>query len=147
MTKIRRTNDPMKHISEFDRHYMAGLLDGEGTINLCRQILACGRIKYRPTVNVFNTCRAILEWCESTTGIGIIDGEIRKRQKHHKQSYIWRLRQPEMLEFLPMITPYLRIKEEQAIRLQEFLATDDFETCNMIYFQLRELNRTGVVHD
>ncbi len=135
----------MNHLIENDRHYLAGLIDGEGMIYLTRK-QRVHVVGYGPVVGVTNTNLILLNWCLESVGIGMIGRGGGKPEEGQKQGWRWVLRVPEMREFLSMIQPYLRIKEEQAYLLLQYLdiEEDDHEAKNIIYYQLRELNKRGI---
>lgn len=92
-----------------DYAYIAGLLDGEGTINVSNTLLLFIRIR--------NTNKAVLEWVREIMGSGNIYFDRRK----DKPCYSLELACKKAIEFLEPLRPYIRIKQEQvelALRLQ-----------------------------
>lgn len=93
--------------------YVAGIIDGEGTITLSR------RRKNElpsPYICVSSTNREVLEWLKTRLG-GTICSKKRYRE-NHKQSYIWYIRlATKCLTLLNEIEPFLIIKKQQALLL------------------------------
>lgn len=104
--------------------YAAGLFDGEGSI----LILAEQNAKHRLRIKIANTDYAVIEWLQS-----IFDGTAsdnlsptRKRKPNEKDAWEWRLNGKEASQFLMLITPFLKVKREQAriaIEFQEYAQT------------------------
>jgi hypothetical protein len=104
-----RPYKPVRKLRPADVFYIAGFVDGEGTISIHKD-----RNNYRARVMVCNTDKEICEWFMEVTG----KGHISKRTWHNKKwkpGYTWILEglQPTK-EFLCQIFPYLKIKQEQA---------------------------------
>ena len=97
---------PLKQLSKDELAYIAGIFDGEGCINF-----QCIRGSYYIRVLITNTNRDLLEYIQSIFG-----GDIKKmsRKSGWKQSYVWRLSWSKAIEFLSLIEPWLRVKEDQA---------------------------------
>lgn len=82
---------------------MAGLLDGEGTIGISRG----NKSKYRsPYISVTSTTKEIVDWLHDTFG-GIVSAH-KVYQEHHKQSWIWQLRnKDQVFRVMEMVKPYM----------------------------------------
>lgn len=82
--------------------YIAGIIDGEGTITLTRN----NARSYRsPVLSVTNTSEEILTLLKETFG-----GSIRNQkvyQQHHIQAYVWSVRYNTALNAIEAIRPYL----------------------------------------
>lgn len=96
-------------LREVEKAYLAGIVDGEGTVTL---------IKHHqnetpmPTVSVANNNLQLLEWIKSKVG-GIIVSK-KKRLTHHNDSFAWSVRQDRAIRFLNEIKQYLIVKKQQA---------------------------------
>ena len=142
----------MKFLLETDKAYIAAFIDGEGTIGLSRQ--AGREVGYCPVVRIANTYKDILHWHQEITGYGSLSPQSRGNKKH-KAGWIWFLRVEEMREFLIAILPFLRIKDQQARLLLEFLdlpvrlsrydelSTDTMRTQHVLYSVMADLNKKG----
>lgn len=90
--------------------YIAGIMDGEGTVTLIRQH---SNENYSPEVSVANTSIKLLQWLKSNVGGGTI---VRKkmRSERHKQAYTWKLRDNKALQLLREINRYLILRKPHA---------------------------------
>jgi len=108
-----------------DFAYMAGILDGEGSIIIAKIKPAIRRRtinpQYKLIVAASNTCLSLLEWIQENFG-----GEIRLRPCSSlgtKPVWQWRILHQRAADFLQQVLPYLKIKDkqaEEAIKFQEF---------------------------
>lgn len=135
-----------------DLGWVAGLVDGEGTITLGRN----GRT-YRVVFRVASTDRAALEEARAICGgIGWISPSGRPRKSNHKQGFTWQLYSRQAIRILEMIGPYLRIKRQHAavaLEYQRNLRSDRCANQSLTEEELwgrevlrgimRELNRKG----
>lgn len=112
-------------LSATDAAYLAGLIDGEGSIAVSRthsnaSAKACKRgFAYRASVTVTMTDLPILEWARITTGVGNICVK-KVRSQNHKPAWTWSVWSIEAATLLSDILPYMRVKAEQARNLIEF---------------------------
>ena len=104
-----------------DVSWAAGVVDGEGTITLAKQIRK-GRPSpaYREAVTVANCDKRILEPFHSMWG-GNIYTVVEKRPGYSDSS-TWHCPQGSVKAFLEAVLPFLRGKREQAGLLLEFIA-------------------------
>jgi hypothetical protein len=91
------------------RAYIAGFVDGEGSIGFCRNR---GSAIY-PRVLVVNTNLAILEELRNQYGGDI--APLSRRKVGWKQGWMWRLSWSRAVNFLSDIQPWLRLKAMQAV--------------------------------
>lgn len=96
----------MDSLRDDELAYIAGIVDGEGHIGFVH----C-RGSYFVRVIVANTDRGLLEYLQSLFG-----GDIKavQRKPGWKQSWQWRISWGRAIEFLSLIEPWLRVKEDQA---------------------------------
>jgi hypothetical protein len=95
-------------LKEVEKAYLAGIIDGEGTVTLTRQRKNEHPV---PSVTVANNSLALLEWIRSLVGGTII---FKKRRKaHHSDSYAWSIRFDKALRLLAELQPYLIVKRPQ----------------------------------
>jgi hypothetical protein len=95
-------------MEEKDIAYVAGIIDGEGSICLT------SRNKNKlpsPCVSVSSTDPELLFWIKSKFG-GKILGRT-SRETHHKQAYVWTIFNRKALSFLRLIRPYLVIERRK----------------------------------
>ena len=95
-------------MEEVEKAYIAGIIDGEGTVSL---------IKHHrnetpaPLVSVANNKLELLQWIKKRVGGTIINK--RKNKPYHDNSYAWSLRFDSALNFLKLIKKYLILKLPQ----------------------------------
>lgn len=147
-------------LSETQKAYIAGFLDGEGTISIQRQLWIANKTgsRFKATMEVANTSTDILNKIQLWTGLGFMDNHCgikrKKLNPHHKVCWKLRFRQGEIKVLLPEIFPYLQLKRPQAELVMEYFKTVDelagqptLETTS-VYEPLRErameLNRRGL---
>jgi hypothetical protein len=96
-------------LEETIKAYLAGIVDGEGTVTLTRlhkNETPC------PVVSVSNTSLKLLKWIQAKIG-GKINSK-KTAQVHHAQSYVWSIRQNKAICLLNEIKEYLIIKRRHA---------------------------------
>lgn len=142
--------------SEADLAYMAGIIDGEGSI-VARNFWAPKST--HPSVvcrlRVFNTNRDLINWiAERWTG-RIYHGKI---VPHQKICWVWETKALRARNLALQIFPYLKIKRRQAEILIELIPLilragtyfqagvpeEDVEKRNKLVAEIRELNQRGV---
>ena len=99
--------------------YIAGIVDGEGTITLTRTHRGENR---RPIVSIANTERQLLEYVQSVIGAGRITSKCIAR-RHHSPSFTYAVSSRSALTLLEQITPFLRTykRERAQLLLREYL--------------------------
>ena len=117
------------------RAYLAGFLDGEGTISIARIVdLKRGKQypRYRAIFQIGNTVKAPLELFQNHYG-GTVTSTKRKKAQH-LQFYVWRvLGGLELDKLLTDVVPFLIVKKEQAqlvIQLRERIRMTDLSRNN-----------------
>jgi hypothetical protein len=96
-------------LTEVEKAYLAGIVDGEGTVTLMKHHPNETPIPY---VSVANNNLGLIKWIKSLVGGTICHRT--KRMPHHNESYVWNARHDRALRVLNEIKPYLFIKKEQA---------------------------------
>ncbi len=84
--------------------YIAGLVDGEGTVTLSRQHRNEGR---RLTLSISSTERVLLEFVKDAVGAGRITGK-RTYSARHAPSYAYAVTSRQAIAVLEQIAPHLR---------------------------------------
>jgi len=109
----------IRGLSEPDKAYLAGLLDGEGYIGITRSSVGKGPkgtkrgFAYRLHVSVHMTDLRPLLFAAEKTGLG--QAKSRKKQKLSlRQSYVWNLWSNQAAQVLRALRPYFIVKAEQA---------------------------------
>lgn len=94
----------MQELSDIERGYIAGIIDGEGTITL--SVKQKGGTRHL-AVTVSGTEMALIGYLLKVTGVGRIT---RKKiyKEHHKPSYTYAVYSRQAIDLLEQITPYLK---------------------------------------
>ncbi len=108
---------PDRVLEATDAAYLAGLIDGEGSIALWRGFQKNGVTHtYRPIIEISNTHLGVLEWVKLLVGNGWLGLTNPKnvRVHLHRPLYRYRFRTTDLHWVIPQIRPYLKIKGAQA---------------------------------
>ena len=150
-------------LSPTDTAYLAGIVDGEGTITISK--LSRLRGAFYPVVSISNTKQILIDWCSARIPGGVyVKGRenVRWRTAHQIVWNGWKA-----LEIVKLLEPFLVIKQNQA-RLIIDLATDHYRALDEVgahnkfsyrrpppewllekravaYHAMRELNRRGAI--
>jgi len=100
MTTYRKVNT----LSTVDAAYIAGLVDGEGTITLSRKHANDQR---QLVISISNTERALLEFTLLRTGAGKITNK-KTTKDNHAPSFTFAVWNRQALSLLEQILPFLR---------------------------------------
>ena len=100
-------------LSPCDAAYLAGIIDGEGTITLTRTHRGENR---RPVLSISSTEYALLNYVRTTIGAGRISGKVRSRP-HHSPSFAYVITGRQALAVLSQVAPYLRTYKLERARL------------------------------
>ena len=94
----------VKILSSENAAYIAGIIDGEGTITLIRRNKGQNR---RLSLTISNNDMAILAWIKKTVGVGVM---ITKRTygKKHFPSFTYSISNTQAYNLIEVIVPYLR---------------------------------------
>lgn len=108
--------------TEEQKAYLAGLIDGEGCIELAFNNRKDGYKQYYPRVRIHMTNLEALEAAKDLYGGSITT---RKPYKNHwKQAYDWGISCGKAVTLLKDIFPYSIIKKEEITLLLSFETTD-----------------------
>jgi hypothetical protein len=110
----------MANLDPRDAAYVAGLIDGEGTITLSREHRNENR---RLVVSIASTELCMLEFVAERTGCGKITNKCTTSSRH-TPSFAYRLTNRQALELLRQVMPYLRSYKatRAALTLQHYQA-------------------------
>lgn len=95
-------------LSETQKAYIAGIVDGEGSIMLTQ---IHKNQQHAPVVSVSSTDRELLDWLKDITTKGSISLKPAKKE-NHKDSWDWKISYNAALELLELILPYLKIERK-----------------------------------
>lgn len=107
-------------LSDIDASYIAGLIDGEGTISLSRKHAGENR---QLVISISNTERCLLDYVLRAVGAGKITGK-RVSQAHHAPGLTFSISNRQALALLSQIQPYLRSHKHErgALVLKHYLS-------------------------
>lgn len=143
-------------VEERDFIYLAGIIDGEGTITINGwKWRTCAGV---PRMEVTNTDERLTDWLEGTFGGHITPDD--NGNPNHKRRYIWYLNGKQTVILCQILIPYLKIKKEQAVLVAEFytkrrlrerredgtwkrLTEEERQRRQVIAEQIFELNKKG----
>ena len=100
-------------LSTVNASYLAGLIDGEGTVTLTR--LSKNRQRGL-AVTISNTERAILDHVLRVVGVGKITNKRRSRA-NHTPSYTFQIANRQALDLLRQVRPFLRSHKSERAKL------------------------------
>ncbi len=106
-----------KILSEVNKAYISGLLDGDGAIMACIEKHTEKKFGFRIRIyiKISQNNEKILNWCKSVTSVGSI-------RNINDREYEWLVRnQEEAKKLLELLTPYLKIKRKQAVLAKRIL--------------------------
>lgn len=152
----------MKILSETDKAYIAGLVDGEGCIRIerCKKKESIHPYNFRLLVAVTNTNLNVLLWLKEITGVGNIHNHTRSDEKANpkwKQGYVYHISSIRARDLLTAILPFLKIKKEIAEIGLQFPAdvshkqgvrgrsVEEYNAQNRIFGLIHEKNRREVL--
>jgi len=110
----------VKQLEATDAAYIAGLIDGEGTVTLTTMHRGENR---RLVVSISNTDRTLLEFVQAALGTGQITGK-RTYSSQHTPSFAFRVTNRQAVDLLQQIEPYLRTYKaaRAALALKHYIA-------------------------
>ncbi len=110
----------MKDKEDLIMAYIAGLIDGDGSISLIREKRATG-FKYYPCIQLSNVFEEMVIFLHDTFGGS---KKIKSRQSHSKKTqYVWNVRGLESCKnVLSKILPFLVLKQRQGQKLLNYIS-------------------------
>lgn len=112
--------------------YLAGFVDGEGSISMCQN---------GPRFIVTNTYLPVLEYIKENLGVGYISEVGKNSPNRTRQCYHFNVGANGMRTILPKLVPYLQEKKELAIRMIAYMNTTTPQTAGIQgaeYYKKRE---------
>lgn len=107
-----------------EKAYLAGIIDGEGSISISRsgKNRGCNASRLMLVLTITSTSKNLLEYCKAVTEGGQITMK-RKVTSNHRACYEWRIRNHNAGRILFLIIPYLLLKKDQALLAIKFVET------------------------
>lgn len=143
--RIRKVDNVLNNLSDIDKAYLAGFIDGEGCICFLKRVWENGE-RYTPTITIVNTNKEIMDWLSNK--IPYFNLYVRAGSKNHKDMYTVETRKQMAIKYiLQTILPHLKVKKKQAELMLEYINNrlgGVYDSRNRkIYQQLKELNMRG----
>ena len=110
-------------IKETELAYLAGLLDGEGTISLTSKLRKYGYRYFQPRICITNTKIEMLNFCKDKFGGLIYISAKANSVENRRTAYRWSLSGDKACLLLASILPFLTIKKQQAQLVLVFQGT------------------------
>ncbi len=145
--------------------YMAGIIDGEGTISIFRSFNSSKGKRYPcycARLNVYNSDERLMLWLKDNFGgsFRIVKRKEERDTSRWKPAYIWEIGRLAAVDVIKAVLPYLVIKQAQANLFLEFRKTVEASSQNVygvsglpanviaireeIMEQIHQLNRKGL---
>ncbi|MEL7046186.1 MAG: LAGLIDADG family homing endonuclease [Pseudomonadota bacterium] len=107
-------------LSTSDTAYIAGLIDGEGTVTLVRRHQ---NERKHLAVSISSTEKQMLEFVRSATGVGKITNK-RVYAAHHRPSFTYAVYNRQALQLLIQVEPYLRSykKHRSVLAIRQYIS-------------------------
>lgn len=156
----KRRNLKIKAMSHVQLAYLAGLIDGEGSITVTRKRDTKGMrfgYNFRPVVHVASTNRAVLHRVWKWTGrLGKV-GKFDEPRANRKARYQWMIWSRQGSQLVRAVLPYLIVKRRQALAFLRFanltrscrspsrngLTDVQWRRQHELYAEIRKLNKRG----
>lgn len=94
-------------MTNIEKAYIAGIIDGEGSIMLQR---FHSNEHPSPCVSIASTTKELLDWIKLTVGHGVILSKKNYNPSNHKNCYSYIIKYDDAINFLKDISPYLIIE-------------------------------------
>ncbi len=126
MILMNRYSYDRKEYSPTQLAYLAGIIDGEGSIYIGN--FSCNpktKVPYYQTnMQVTNTDKALIDWLFQTFG-GLVSKRTPKQhpKNHRKQAFLWTASGERLTHLCELILPYLVVKRAQCEIMLEMRAT------------------------
>jgi len=142
-------------MSKLTAAYVAGLLDGEGSLEIRRD-----NRKHEARIRVCLTNKELIDWLYNSFG-GYLS-ERKFNDNRWNDAYVWCIKGTKKVSpFIEKVYPYLKIKKEHAGVIKRFLKTFNSNSYELInnsykqlkneviekrekyYYEIKELNKRG----
>lgn len=148
--EIQLLKRKINKLTDFEKGFIAGLIEGEGYIGIRRLKRNNGLFILKPCIEITNTKRELLEYVQER-----LNGKINQkaRNKNRKDCWGWSIeKQPLILVLLKDFCKYFIIKRKQAQALLTFCSLRLNNPPNspysnkevVLYERLKRLNKRGI---
>ena len=132
-------------LSDIEIGYLAGLIDGEGYIQIVRRKQKYG-YEYEMKISICSTDMRLVDWIVNKCG-GKYYNTTPPNRLLHKPQYRWQISGKAAIGILKIVEPYSIIKRQQCEIALRFLDLKS-ERCpskrDKLYSEMRIFNRRGV---
>ena len=128
-----------------DISYLAGIIDGEGSIYIGN--FSCNKTTklpyYQTNIQVANTDKRLIDWLKETFG-GLVNTRTRKQTpiNSRKTVYMWTISGDRLTHICEEILPYLICKKRQAEIMLKMRATFETGSPNRLSLETRHLRES-----
>jgi len=141
-TGIAFTESVIGHLSETEKAYLAGIIDGEGCITINRYVKKGAAPVYRPFVEIASTSPALKAWLDERFPEKTYWRK--KTRPGWKDIYHWILSgNRQVMVFCREIAPYLVIKREQAELVAQGYVHLSEEDRAVLWQKLHEMKKSA----
>ena len=115
-------------LNQTDIAYIAGLFDGEGSVDYARRWEKRTKGKYkvwRIHCEIAMTDKYVLEWIHQVLGFGTL--RPKKVPKGKKPQWRWRCSFREALQFAKLIWPHVQVKLHKIEQILDHYTVDDLD--------------------
>ena len=152
--KILGTPAPTLQLTDVQAAWVAGLIDGEGTIGVWREARSKNRsgYRYKVGVQIANTNMELLNTFANVVRGGVTIGDMRRKNPMHKICYKVVVNARFVKPLLECVAPFLVIKKRQAELALEFRRIIDsaparteqeHEIFEQLWLECKALNKRG----
>lgn len=144
----------MGSFSDFDKGYLAGFIDADGSITIKKAVdKRVNKTYYAPLVSFYNTDAKLMSKIRSIVKTGSFHKGKRRKPKH-KPKFVYNVGSINgAKQILEQITPHLIVKRRRAELVLEFIKIKESSSSGMasprileIFEEVRELNLRGNNH-
>lgn len=118
------------NLTKEDAAYLAGIIDGEGSILITKHRIKKDGTRYSPVVSAETTSEELAEWIAERCGGVIHHRRPRatnfKKLCNPKEQFAWRCPTNRLESLLVQLEPFLLIKHKKALVLLDFLQEGTF---------------------
>lgn len=155
----RRVRDEARYVnrrklSAVDAAYLAGVVDGEGTLSVWKERRPgnAGGFRFKITFTISQANLQYLDDLRRMAGNGSIRSSGPRDRPNHKPCFKLQFLTNETRWVLPQIMPYLRLKQKQAEAVMAYMESIDLGRRSRegmairerLYQECHELNRRGL---
>lgn len=115
---IEWTDATIDALSELDCAYLAGLIDGEGSICVLRHNGRGGMKTFYPAISIAMTHRGVLDWVSGLFALSVSD--VPRSPQGWRNQHSFRIHGKRAVALCRRLLPYLRVKREQAALVLAF---------------------------